>query len=183
MMMQVMTPRVALVAGSGSRLGAAVAARLERDGMLVHGVSGRSLASAAVAATGPLDVLVNVASLASFERLPSLGWRRDVDLDVDAMVELSRAALGPLSDTAGTLITVISASPWESEDVRAAERALSSAAETLARDAGAEVRVHVLHSGLVAAVDHGRPGPYTTAESVAESVSRLARPVRALVHA
>ena len=180
----VTTPRpVVLVAGAGSRLGAAVAARLLDDGALVHTVSERESATAAVAAAEPLDVLVNIASLASFEQLPDLGWRRDVGLDVSAMDELSRAALGPLSDTGGTLINVISASPWEFEDVRAEEAAMARVAEALARDARDEVRVHALHSGLVVPVEHGRPGPFTTAQRVAEAVSRLALPARAMAHA
>ena len=176
-------PPVVLVAGAASRLEAVIAARLQDDGALVHTVSGRGNATATVAAAEPFDVLVNIASLASFEHLPSLGWRRDVGLDVHAMDELSRAALGPLSDTAGTLINVISTSPWESEDVRAAEATLARVAEALARDAGAEVRVHTLHSGLVVPVEHGRPGPFTTAARVAEAVSQLALPARAMIHA
>ena len=67
--------------------------------------------------------------------------------------------------------------------MRAAEAALARVAEALARDAGAEVRVHVLHSGLVVPVEHGRPGPFTTAQRVAEAVSRLALPARAMMHA
>ncbi len=173
-------PPLVLVAGAGSRLGAAVAARLHDDGALVHTVCGDE---AAIAAAEPFDVLVNIASLASFEQLPGFGWRRDTGLDAQAMDELSRAALGPLSDTAGTIINVISTSPWESEDVRAAEATLAHVADALARDAGAEVRVHTLHSGLVVPVEHGRPGPFTTAERVAEAVSHLAMPARAMIHA
>ena len=44
------------------------------------------------------------------------------------------------------------ASPWEFEDVRAEEAAMARVAETLARDAGDEVRVHALHRPVMGPV-------------------------------
>jgi NAD(P)-dependent dehydrogenase (short-subunit alcohol dehydrogenase family) len=120
--------KVALVSGAASGIGAAVAARLVKEGATVVGCDIAAMADGfmcdvrdatscaeVVTATldrhGRLDVLANVAGIAAGARIEDVTpeeWRRVIDVNLTGTFLLSQAALTALLATTGTIVNMAS---------------------------------------------------------------------------
>jgi meso-butanediol dehydrogenase/(S,S)-butanediol dehydrogenase/diacetyl reductase len=149
--------RIALVSGSGSGIGAAVAGRLRYEGATVVGadlrggdvtcdVTSSDDCHAAVRhvldAHGRLDVLCNVAGIgishpiASF---PPADWRRIFEVNLHGTFQLSQAALPALLETSGCIVNLASVSALRGSPYNAAYSASKAAQISLTRSMAVEL--------------------------------------------
>jgi len=204
--------KVALITGASSGLGAALARQWRQAGFRVVAVSRRppeaDVADDFIAADlgNPgaakalfeefrrretrLDVLINNAGIgayAGWEELPEADWRRLMEIDLFAPVELTRLALGMLRESRGTVVNISSVAGLVPVPGMGAYSAAKFALLAFSESLGAEMRrtgVRTLtvcpgriRTGFSQRSVTVRPAPETPG-SGASSAEELARRVR-----
>jgi NAD(P)-dependent dehydrogenase (short-subunit alcohol dehydrogenase family) len=201
--------RVALVSGSGSGIGRAVAERLTADGATVVGcdiavgetergdvecdVTSMDACHAAVMDTldrhGRLDVLCNVAGIGISHPIgsfPVADWRRIFDVNLHGTFQLSQAALPALLEAKGCIVNLASVSALRGSPYNAAYSASKAAQISLTKSMAVELAAHGVRVNAVApsAVDT----PFLTGFSLPDDadlalLARAAPPLTGLVDA
>jgi NAD(P)-dependent dehydrogenase (short-subunit alcohol dehydrogenase family) len=160
--------RIALVSGSGSGIGRAIADRLRDEGATVVGadilggdvecdVTSMDSCHAAVMhvldAHGRLDVLCNVAGIgiahpiASF---PPADWRRIFEVNLHGTFQLSQAALPALIEAKGCIVNLASVSALRGSPYNAAYSASKAAQLSLTRSMAVELATSGVRVNAVA---------------------------------
>jgi 2-hydroxycyclohexanecarboxyl-CoA dehydrogenase len=153
--------RTALVTGGASGIGAAVAARLRKDGLAVAtidlnasddesaftaDVTDRAKVDAALAAIhehfGPVTVLVNAAGLDSFKRFTDItfdDWRRVIDVNLNGTFHCVQAVLPDMIEAGwGRIVNISSSSTHSGQPYMAAYVAAKSAVNGLTKSLALE---------------------------------------------
>jgi NAD(P)-dependent dehydrogenase (short-subunit alcohol dehydrogenase family) len=166
--------KVALVSGAASGIGAAVAARLAREGAEVVGadlqdvdggvrcdVTDEGSCEAAVRTAlerhGRLDILANVAGIGAsylITELPLEQWRRILDVNLTGTFLLSQKAIPALLETQGTIVNMASVAGLRATPYNAAYCASKGGVVMLTKSmaielAKAGVRVNAVCPGSV----------------------------------
>lgn len=149
--------RIALVSGSGSGIGRAVADRLRAEGAVVVGadISGgdvdcdvtsmdacRAAVQHVLDAHGRLDVLCNVAGIGIAHPIASFppdDWRRIFEVNLHGTFQLSQAALPALTESAGCIVNLASVSALRGSPYNAAYSASKAAQVSLTRSMAVEL--------------------------------------------
>lgn len=172
-----MNPRVAVVTGGGSGIGAAIAARLTRDGHHVAtldikpadsglsytvDVTDRTQINDALhhirASLGPVTILVNAAGAEGFSRFLDISfaeWQRVIDITLNGVFHATQAVLPDMIDSRwGRIVNISSSSthsgtPMKSHYV-AAKSAVNGLTKSLALEYGPKgITVNAVPPGFI----------------------------------